>query len=69
MIETIETGSPKVVDLKPCGKPHFPFRSLVDSAWSWLTKNEGPRTTKRAVRPVKVCEKSDLWNGYPWFGI
>jgi len=69
MIKTIQTGSPNVVDSKPCGKLHSIFRSAMDSAWGWLKKNDGRETTKPALRTRKVCEKSDLWNGYTWFGI
>jgi len=69
MIETFETGFPKVVGLKLCGKLHYFFRSVVDAAWNWLKKNEGNRNTGRVGRPRKASAKPDLWNGCPWFGI
>jgi len=69
MILTIETGSPMVVGLKSPGNLEYFLRSAVDFAWKWLKKNEGNKNRGRAVRPLKVCEKPDLWNGYPWFGI
>jgi hypothetical protein len=69
MIETIEAGFPMVVGLKLCSKLQYFFRSAVDAAWNWLRNNPGNKNTKRAVRPLRVREKPDLWSGYPWFGI
>jgi hypothetical protein len=45
-------------------------RREADAALNPLKKSDDRKTTvERAVRLQTVCEKPDLWNGYPWFGI
>jgi hypothetical protein len=44
-------------------------RSAVDAAWNWLYEIvEGYMIMERAAQPLKVCEKTEFWNGCPWFG-
>jgi len=45
-------------------------RSEVDAAWNWLQEGEeGSMNTEEADGPPGVCEKSEVWNGCPWFGL
>jgi hypothetical protein len=66
MIETIVAGSAKVVGLKLYGKLH----TVVHAVWKGPQKNEeGNKNPERADPAPPVCEKPELWNGYPWFAL
>ncbi len=45
-------------------------KSEADAAWNWLYEIvEGYMIVERAAPPLKVCEKPEMWNGFPWFGL
>jgi len=43
--------------------------SEVNAAWKWLENTEGTRNAEGADRLTTVCEKPEIWDGYPWFGL
>jgi hypothetical protein len=45
-------------------------RSEVNAAGKWLQgSEEAARNRRRADRPTQIFEKSEIWDGYPWFGL